>query len=154
LLPGPAGAWPRLPDMPRAAAPVVPAQAQPQSQIPIQAQAQPPGTAPPASALPSLVLPPAATAEPPIFASLMRMGDAAMVRGDITRARAMYERAAATVPDSAAAAIAAGKTYDPNILPLFGAPPGLADAARARGWYERARALGDRAADGLLATLR
>ncbi len=109
----------------------------------------------PSSALPSLVLPPAAGAGPPLFASLMSMGDTAMVRGDVLRARALYERAAAIHPASSAAAIAAGKTYDPNALSLLGVNGvGLADANKAREWYERARSLGDPAAAWLLASLR
>lgn len=110
----------------------------------------------PSTALPSLVLPPAATAEPPQFTSLMRAGDVAMVRGEVARARTLYERAAATHPASPAAFIAAGKTYDPNVLSLLGVGGGggLADAAAARELYERARSLGDPAADPLLAALR
>lgn len=113
-----------------------------------------PAQAGPPALLPSLVLPPAATAEPPAYASLMRMADSAMVRGDLIRARSLYERAAAVNPAAAAPCLAAGKTYDPNLLPLFGGPPALADAARARAWYERAQALGDPQAAALLASLR
>ncbi len=109
----------------------------------------------PSTTLPSLVLPPAASTEPPLFVSLMRMGDAAMVRGDVTRARALYERAAAIHPASSAALIAAGKTYDPNMLSLLGmSSTGLADTTKARDRYESARALGDPAAASLLALLR
>src|SRR3712207_8693383 len=44
------------------------------------------------------------------------------------------------------------ETYDPRVLSLAGAAhPWLADAAKAAVWYERARALGDPAAAGLLA---
>jgi TPR repeat protein len=90
-----------------------------------------------------------------MFASLMRMGDVAMVRGDVPRARALYERAAAIHPASSVALIAAGKTYDPNVLSLLDMnSAGLADASKAREWYERARALGDPAAASLLAPLR
>jgi NMT1-like family len=93
----------------------------------------------PSTALPSLVLPPAASTDPPLFASLMRMGDVAMVRGDVPRARALYERAASLHPSSSAAHIAAGKTYDPNMLTLLDMnSAGLADTAKAREWYERA----------------
>jgi TPR repeat protein len=103
--------------------------------------------------LPSLVLPPSATSEPEAFAAMMRLGDAAMVRGDITRARALYERAAALRPNSSAALVAAGKTYDPNILPLFGGSS-LADVAKAKERYERARALGNSDAAALLKPLQ
>ena len=109
----------------------------------------------PSAPLPSLVLPPAANSEPPLFVSLMRMGDVAMVRGDIARARALYERAVAVHPASSAALIAAGKTYDPNVLSLLGMnSAGFADTTKAKDWYERARALGDPAAAWLLASLR
>ena len=76
-----------------------------------------------------------------------------MVRGDITRARALYERATALRPNSSAALVAAGKTYDPNILPLFGGGS-LADAAKAKERYERARALGNTDAAALLKPLQ
>lgn len=109
----------------------------------------------PSTTLPSLVLPPGATTEPPLFATLMRMGNAAMLRGDITGARSLYERAAGIHPTSSAAPISAGKTYDPNVLSLMEVNNGsLADAAKAREWYERARRLGDPAAVFLLARLR
>lgn len=115
----------------------------------IAVQANPPPV------LPSLVLPPAASTEPPLFVSLMRMGDVAMVRGDVTRARALYERASAVHPTSSAALIAAGKTYDPNMLSLLNVnSAGLADTNKARDLYERARALGDPAAAPLLAPFR
>lgn len=85
----------------------------------------------------------------------MRMGDTAMVRGDVMRARALYERAAAVHQGSAAASIASGKTYDPNVLSQLGVnSAGLADSGKAREWYERARSLGDPAADALIAPLR
>lgn len=102
--------------------------------------------------LPSLVLPPDATAGPPMFAPLMRMGDAAMLHGRILQARAIYERAATIDPGSSAAMLAVGKTYDPGVLaPLGGS--GLADLAEAQRWYQRARTLGDPAAAELLARL-
>ena len=54
-----------------------------------------------------------------------------------------------------AAPLAAGKTYDPNVLSLLNVNgAGLADAGKAREWYERARSLGDPAAAPLLAALR
>ncbi len=85
----------------------------------------------------------------------MRHGEKAMGLGDVVRARSHYERAAALDPASSAAAIAAGETYDPRVLALAGVThPWLADAAKAAAWYERARALGDPAAVGLLARLR
>ncbi len=108
----------------------------------------------PSTTLPSLVLPPSATTEPPLFATLMRMGNAAMLRADITGARSLYERAAAVHPTSSAAPISAGKTYDPNVLSLMEVNNvALADSAKAREWYERARRLGDPVAVFLLTRL-
>jgi hypothetical protein len=107
----------------------------------------------PSPLLPSLVLPPDATAGPPMFAALMRQGDAAMLRGNIAQARSFYERAATAYRASSAAPLAMGKTFDPNILSPLGASSSFADPAVARTWYGRARALGDPAAAELLARL-
>ena len=103
--------------------------------------------------LPSLVLPPDATAGPPMFATLMRQGDSAMVHGNIAQARSFYERAAMVHRESPAAPLAVGKTFDPNILSSLGISSRFADPAMARDWYGRARALGDSAAAELLARL-
>lgn len=124
----------------------------------VHAPAPPPfalAQAVPPSALPSLVLPPDATAQPEAFVTMMRMGDQAMLRRDVVRARNFYERAAVMRPASSDASLAAGKTYDPNVLSLLGVTDGnLADPGRARVWYERARALGSPGAPLLLAPLR
>lgn len=112
----------------------------------ISAQMEPP-------LLPSLVLPPDATVGPPTFAPTMRMGDSAMLHGDVVQARTLYERAASIYPASSAAMLAVGKTYDPSLLALLSTSGSLADAAKARSWYERARVLGDPAATELLARL-
>ncbi len=109
------------------------------------------GTPPPL--LPSLVLPPDATAGPPMFVSLMRQGDSAMLRGNIAQARSFYERAASAHLASPAAPLAVGKTFDPNILSSLGVRGSFADPAAARAWYGRARVLGDSAAADLLARL-
>ena len=103
--------------------------------------------------LPSLVLPPDATAGPPMFTALMRQGDSAMVRGNIVQARSFYERAAAVHQASPAALLAVGKTFDPHILSSLGIDGRFADPAAARDWYGRARALGDPSAAELLARL-
>ncbi len=107
----------------------------------------------PSPLLPSLVLPPDATAGPPLFAALMRQGDSAMLRGNIAQARSFYERAATAYRESSAAPLAMGKTFDPNILSPLGVSSSFADPAVARAWYGRARALGDPAAAELLARL-
>lgn len=88
------------------------------------------------------------------FDALMRAGDQAMLRGDVSRARAIYQRAVALDPQSAAACLSLGSTYDPNMLATIEARGGgLIDAAKAREWYERARALGHPAADRVLSRL-
>ena len=109
------------------------------------------GTASPP--LPSLVLPPDATASPPMFVSLMRQGDSAMLRGMVVQARSFYEQAATVHQTSPAAPLAVGKTFDPNILSSLGVSGSFADPAAARAWYGRARALGDSAAADFLARL-
>ncbi|WP_043358901.1 hypothetical protein [Belnapia sp. F-4-1] len=92
---------------------------------------------------------------PAVHASLMRNGDAALQRGDISGARALYQRAASLDGAAAAALVATGKTYDPGILAGLGVHGGaLPDAAAAARWYERAQALGDPTAGELLNRLR
>ncbi|PZP45535.1 MAG: hypothetical protein DI601_09455 [Azospirillum brasilense] len=102
-------------------------------------------------------LPPQASPRPSpgtSFDALMRAGDQAMLRGDVSRARAIYQRAVALDPQSAAACLSLGSTYDPNMLATIEARGGgLVDAAKAREWYERARALGHPAADRVLSRL-
>lgn len=103
--------------------------------------------------LPSLVLPPDATAGPPMFATLMRQGDSAMLHGNVSQARSFYERAAMVHREASVAPLAVGKTFDPNILAALGVNSSFANPVVARAWYERARALGDAAAAELLARL-
>ncbi len=102
--------------------------------------------------LPSLVLPPDALAGPPMFVNLMRLGDSAMLHGNVVQARLFYERALAIYPASTAALLAAGKTYDPGILASMGSS-NFANSVLARNLYEHARTLGDPAAAELLARL-
>ena len=88
------------------------------------------------------------------FEALMRAGDQAMLRGDVSRARAIYQRAVSLDPQSSAACLSLGSTYDPNMLATIEARGGgLLDAAKAREGYERARALGHPAADRVLGRL-
>ncbi len=72
---------------------------------------------------------------------LLQRGDAAIVAGDITAARLLYERAAEQ--GSAVAATDAGETYDPAFLREIDAHGIQADQATAAGWYRKAAALGD-----------
>lgn len=80
---------------------------------------------------------------------LMHRGDAALADGDIMAARLLFERAAAL--GSAAAATAAGKTYDIDFLSRAGAHGTRADPKAAAVWYRKAAALGDPEARARLA---
>jgi TPR repeat protein len=82
-------------------------------------------------------------------ATAMRRGQEAMALGDIQGARALFEQAAQT--GDPAAALAAGKTYDPDFLPRHPVPSTLPDRAKAMAWYKRAAAQGDGDAASLLA---
>ena len=118
-----------------------------------------PGPPSPEPAPPILpVLPtPAAFAQPivplsvPLVASLLTHGDEMLRLGDIGAARLLYRRAAEA--GNAAAAVAMGKTYDPRFLAQIGAQRIAPDPAAAADWYRRAAALGDNAAESLLAGL-
>ncbi len=103
--------------------------------------------------------PPAESAERALPAAvvetLMRRGAAALADGDVGAARLLFERAASS---NAAAALALGKTYDPDFLAQLGARGVQPDRAAAAFWYGKAKALGDpdatRLADRLRTTLR
>jgi hypothetical protein len=73
---------------------------------------------------------------------LMRKGEEELAQGRLVPARLLYERAAEMGLAEAAMALAA--TYDPGELNRLDLRGGIvrADAAQARFWYERARALG------------
>lgn len=74
-----------------------------------------------------------------------------LAAGDISAARLFYERAAEA--GSAAAALAAGRMSDPNVLARLGVVGLHADAQAAGRWYRRAIELGDTAAAPLLERL-
>jgi tetratricopeptide (TPR) repeat protein len=73
--------------------------------------------------------------------SLVRRGDDALARGSIGAARQTYEYVADEMRWSTAA-LALAATYDPHELAYL-APLVVADAEKARAWYEQARALAD-----------
>jgi hypothetical protein len=88
--------------------------------------------------------PPPATAKPATnpqeIALLVERGRALFEAGDVAAARLFFRRAANA--GDAAAAVAMGATYDPDVLAkrfIRGIEP---DAQEARTWYEKARALG------------
>ena len=84
--------------------------------------------------------------------ALLQHGDAAVAAGDVVAARPLYERAAAL--GSAAAATAAGKTYDIEFVLQAGGGWILADPAAAAAWFHKAAALGDPEARERLARLK
>jgi TPR repeat protein len=70
----------------------------------------------------------------------MKRGEEFVGAGDFASARQVYQRAA-EVGDARAALLLAA-TYDPNELGRFRTKGLAADIAKARFWYEKARALG------------
>jgi len=80
--------------------------------------------------------------------ALVKRGNESLALGDIAAARLFFQRAADA--GSAPAAVALGKTYDPNYATARGSTP---DAAKAADWYRKAAAFGDPAAEGLLQKL-
>ncbi len=87
-----------------------------------------------------------------LAAAALRRGQQALALGDIPAARAQFEQAAQA--GDAAAALAAGKTYDPDFLPPHPAPGTLPDRAKAIAWYQRSASLGNRDAAPLLARIQ
>jgi hypothetical protein len=98
-------------------------------------------------ALPRTVSPPVAPGRPvaaedaSLIAAKMRIGVELMTYGEVTAARAMFQRAAEA--GDAAGAFALAETYDPLVLGGLRLREGVVpDLALARAWYERARNLG------------
>ena len=90
---------------------------------------------------------PAGALPPELVAALMKRGDQAFGFGDVAAARLLYQRAAESGDGPAATAL--GRTYDP----MFAAPGGKPDPARASEWYQKAIMLGDPHAADLLMRL-
>ena len=99
---------------------------------------------PPAPAAPSAGGPVATD----VVAALLTYGSAMLRNGNVGAARTLFERAADA--GRSAAAIAAGKTYDPRFLAEIGATDVTPNPALAAGWYRRAVLLGDAEGDRLL----
>ena len=85
-----------------------------------------------------------------VLEAIMRRGYAAFAEGDVVAARLLFERGASS---SAAAALAAGKTFDPNFLGQKGTRTIQPDREAAAFWYGAAKAKGDPQAAGLLERL-
>jgi TPR repeat protein len=86
--------------------------------------------------------------------ALLKRGHEMLDLRDVMAARLLFERAAALAPENTSAAVAAGETYDPNVLKELGARVLTPAPDRAARWYEIAKALGDREADNRLRQLR
>jgi TPR repeat protein len=71
---------------------------------------------------------------------LMQQGEQFLAAGDVITARTVFQRAAEG--GNAAAALALGATYDPEVLAKMGARGVNPDVQKARMWYERAKEYG------------
>ena len=87
---------------------------------------------------------------PTVVSLLLKRGDEEFALGDISAARLFYERAAEA--NSALAARQMARTFDSAFLPAA-VDAALADAAKARQWYQRAVSLGNPEAAARLKTL-
>jgi hypothetical protein len=87
-----------------------------------------------------------------VVAMLLDRGNALLATGDVSAARAMYERAA--LADSGPAAIALGMTYDPRFLAQIRVRGMEPDPKRAISWYQRASDLGSMEGRQLLTQLQ
>ncbi len=132
------------------------ARAAPPPPVPAPAPALPP---PPANAVfqPEVQQPPGPakpveTLAPDLMAALMKRGEQSLGLGDIAAARLLFRRAAEA--GNARAAVAMGKTYDPDALAAGPAQGEAPDPALAAEWYARAAALGDPQAPELLERLK
>jgi TPR repeat protein len=99
------------------------------------ASAAQPNTPPPPATVPTKP-----ARNPQEIALLVERGRALFEAGDVAAARLFFRRAANA--GDAAAAVAMGATYDPDVLAkrfIRGIEP---DAQEARAWYEKARLLG------------
>ena len=88
---------------------------------------------------------------PELLAMLISRGNALLKTGDVGGARLMYEQAARF--GSRDGAVAAGRTYDPNVFDYPRGRRTTPDKQAAAAWYRQALAQGDRRAAGFLAQL-
>jgi hypothetical protein len=147
--PAPAPAAPALAVAVPPAAPALAVAAPPP--VPV-ASAPPPVAAPP----PAAAAPKPAPAPKPVVSQaemdeLMARGQQMLATGDIVAARLFFERAAEA--GNAAAATAAGKTYDPFFIADTHARGIRGDPVAAARWYRQASAGGDHEADALMKRL-
>ena len=99
-----------------------------------------PGSAPAASGPPASAAPPKPALSAQEIADLVERGRVLFESGDVAAARLFFRRAASA--GDAAAALAMGATYDPDVLAKRFVRGIGADLEEARTWYEKARELG------------
>jgi hypothetical protein len=99
-----------------------------------------PGSAPAASSPPASAAPPKPALSAQEIADLVERGRILFESGDVAAARLFFRRAASA--GDAAAALAMGATYDPDVLAKRFVRGIGADLEEARTWYEKARELG------------
>jgi len=94
---------------------------------------------------------PAETLAPDVMDAVMKRGQQSLSLSDIAAARLLFQHAAEA--GNPRAAVAMGKTYDPDYLTLGAAQGEKPDTGRAAEWYRKALALGDPQAAALLQKL-
>jgi hypothetical protein len=128
------------PAPPEEAAPTATTNGHPPPQAPEAVPPDPP-PAPPPPAPAARARAPAPQLSPAVLATLLRRADALLRQGDVSSARLLYERAAAS--GSGPAALGAARTYDPGYLASIDAQGLRGDPRRAAEWYRKAHALGE-----------
>jgi type II secretory pathway predicted ATPase ExeA len=111
------------------------------SSPPAQVQPPPSIAPPPPEPAPQ---PPAKTSEtlpPDVMAALMKRGEQFVALGDLAAARLLFQRAAEA--GNPRAALAMGRTYDPEYVASGTTQGEKPDPGRAMEWYQRAATLGD-----------
>jgi TPR repeat protein len=119
---------------------------------PLPALPPPPANAVPQPEAPTPPPQPAETLAPDLMAALMKRGEQSLSLGDIAAARLLFKRAAEA--GNARAAVAMGKTYDPDTFAGSPAQGERPEPELAAEWYRKAAALGDPQAAELLERMK
>ena len=96
-------------------------------------------------------LPSPITLQPDFIGELVQRGDALIALGDISGARRLYTLAAEN--NSGEAALKLGDTYTPDFFARHGVEGLQPDMQQARGWYQKAAALGNADAERRMTSL-